>query len=400
MGRNGDGVREASETSYEITFTYRGHRCRERIKLKPSPANRRRVANHLGSILTAIEQGTFDYATTFPDSKRLHLFASYKADILKIEEYLDDWLEAKTKQLKHSTMLGYRKVVNNLLIPWFKGRALSSITRADIKKELAKLNGVSNKYLCNVQSVFRSALQDAVDDDLLESNPLHSWTYRNKEAPKKNSDVDPFTPEEQALILASMTGQIKNMFQFFFWTGLRPNELVALDWEDIDWVGGKAHIYKGITQGVKEAETPKTESGKRFVKLLPPAIAALENQKQHTFLNYKEIFQNPLFNERWKGDAPIRKTAWLPALKKAGVRYRRPYQTRHTYASMMLTANESIPWLAEQMGHSDWGMLRTIYAKYIKDAIPEAGNNAVEMFGEKAGIKAGITTPKHPKKMA
>jgi integrase len=66
----------------------------------------------------------------------------------------------------------------------------------------------------------------------------------------------------------------------------------------------------------------------------------------------------------------------------------------------MLTAGESIAWLAQQMGHSDWGMLRRIYAKYIKDSIPDAGNKAVEMFGENAGKKAGISTLTHPKKLA
>lgn len=399
MGRNGDGIREASETSYEITFTYRGERCRERVKLKPSPANRRRVANHLGAILDAIGKGTFDYAVTFPESKRAKKFAEYKGEVTKIETYLDEWITIKDKQLKKSTMINYTKVVNNLIIPQFKGQNLADIKRPDIRKWLASIEG-TNKYLSNIQSVLRSALQDAVNDELLETNPMYGWTYTNNEAPKPNNDVDPFTAAEQALILDQMDGQIKNMFQFFFWTGLRTSELVALDWQDIDWHHGTVHIYKGITQGVEEAETTKTKSGIRKVKLLKPALEALENQKQYTAFKGQEIFQNPLFNERWKGDAPIRKTAWMPALRRSEVKYRRPYQTRHTYASMMLTAGESIPWLAEQMGHSDWAMLRKTYAKYIKDSIPDAGEKAVEMFAGNAGIKSGITTPNHPKKQA
>ena len=58
---------------------------------------------------------------------------------------------------------------------------------------------------------------------------------------------------------------------------------------------------------------------------------------------------------------------------------------------MMLTAGESIAWLAQQMGHTDWDM-RRIYAKYIKDSIPDAGQKAVQMFGQNAGIKAGNST--------
>jgi integrase len=78
---------------------------------------------------------------------------------------------------------------------------------------------------------------------------------------------------------------------------------------------------------------------------------------------------------------------WLPALKKAGVRYRRPYQTRHTYASMMLTAGESPIWLANQMGHADTGMIFRIYGRLIPDAVPEAGGKAVEMFSTNAAEK-------------
>lgn len=399
MGRNGDGIREASESSYEIAFTYKGVRCRERIKIKPSTTNRRRVANHLAAIQDSISKGTFDYAVTFPDSTKSKLFAEYQGEVLKIEQYLDEWLTMKAKQCKSSTMVNYIKIVNNLIIPQFKGTPISDIKRPDIRKWLSGITG-TNKYLSNVQSVLRSALQDAVNDEILEINPMVGWTYTNKEAPKPNNDVDPFTAEEQALILAEMDGQVKNMFQFFFWTGLRTSELVALNWEDIDWLHGKVHIYKGITQGVKSAETTKTASGVRKVKLLKPALEALENQKQFTGFKNEEIFQNPILNERWKGDAPIRKTAWMPAVRRSKVKYRRPYQTRHTYASMMLTAGESIPWLAEQMGHSDWAMLRKIYAKFIKDSIPDAGEKAVEMFSKNAGIKAVINNPNSPKKLA
>lgn len=54
--------------------------------------------------------------------------------------------------------------------------------------------------------------------------------------------------------------------------------------------------------------------------------------------------------------------------------------TRHSYASRMLTAEESPMWVAEQMGHSDWGMIRRIYGKYIPGSHPEAGQKACAMF--------------------
>lgn len=79
-------------------------------------------------------------------------------------------------------------------------------------------------------------------------------------------------------------------------------------------------------------------------------------------------------------------------LKRAGVRYRRPYQTRHTFASMMLTAGESPIWIAAQMGHADTGMIYRKYGRWITDAAPQAGTKAVEMFAGKSCDKAAIAS--------
>jgi len=165
MGRSGSNITKASETSYQIAFTYKGVRCRERIKLKPSAINDKRVANHLGAILDAIDKDIFDYATTFPNSPRRLLFIERQGDALLVEKYLDDWLLAKTKQIKHSTLQGYTKIINNLIIPEFKGTVLSELKRPTIRKWLAEMK-CGNKRLTNIQSVLRTALQDAVDDEI------------------------------------------------------------------------------------------------------------------------------------------------------------------------------------------------------------------------------------------
>jgi integrase len=92
---------------------------------------------------------------------------------------------------------------------------------------------------------------------------------------------------------------------------------------------------------------------RREVELLQPALEALNAHKAHTLLKGAEVFQRPGTTERWPGDKAIPECFWSSALKRARVRYRNPYQTRHTYASMMLMAGENPLWLARQMGHKD-----------------------------------------------
>ncbi|HGM6436089.1 TPA: tyrosine-type recombinase/integrase [Pseudomonas aeruginosa] len=359
---------------------YRGVRCRERISLKPTATNLKRAEQHKAAVEHAIANGTFDYAVTFPGSPRAAKFAP-EASQETVAGFLTKWLAGKKQHVSSSTFEGYRKLVELRLVPALGPTLLVDLRRKTVRDWLNTLE-VSNKTLSNIQSCLRSALNDAVDnDELIDTNPLAGWTFSRKDQVKED-DVDPFSPEEQRAILTSLDGQAKNLVQFALWTGMRTSELVALDWGDIDWLKGEVYVTRTMTQAAAgEAEVTKTLSGKRRIKLLAPAMEALVAQKDHTFLAGNEVFQNPRTLERWKGDQPIRKTMWAHAVKKAGVRYRRPYQTRHTYASMMLSAGEHPMWVAGQLGHSDWTMIARVYGRWMPSADIGAGSRAEELWG-------------------
>lgn len=386
------GVEAFSATTIRITFSYFNERCREPLKLEPTTTNLKRAQQHRALILDAIAKGTFDYAATFPHSKRLQKLAAPERGTT-IEARYKVWIARQKKQLKASTLVGYDKISKQFL-PALGGKTLTELTRVDVRTWLETLD-VGNKRLANIQSVIRAMLTDAVEDGLLEINPLHDWTFRNRDVIKAADDVQPFTLEEQLAILNQLQGQGHNLIKFAFWTGLRTSELIGLEWGDIDWIRGSFHVRRAFTQAAAEPEVPKTHSSFREVKLLPPALEALVQQKQHTFLAGGAVFHDPATNARWAGDIPIRQRLWTSALRRAKVLYRRPYQTRHTYASMMLTAGESPMWVAQQMGHSDWGMIRRTYGKFIADAQPDAGMKATAMFAtqEKCGQQSGHDRP-------
>lgn len=379
MGGKRNGVRAASKSSIEISFMLNGVQCRERIPLEPSPANLKRAEKHKAAIELAIYNGTFDYAATFPGSKRAQRLGHQTGQI-PLGEYLSAWLERKQSQLKASTVDGYRKIITGVLTPQLGTVPLCILTRKQVKDMLSGMDA-SNKRLANVQSCLRSALGDAVDDELIEANPLAGWTYSVKGKPKAEDEIDPFTKEEQAAVLAAATGQYRNLLQFAFWTGLRTSEIVALEWGDIDWIRGEARISRGLTKAAKEAELPKTAAGIRDVKLLPMALEALQAQKQHTYIAGGAVFHDPRYGKPFDGDQAIRKSFWIPTIRKAKVRYRNPYQTRHTYASMMLSAGEHPMWVAKQMGHSSWVMIARVYGRYIPNDGDTSGSKAAALFG-------------------
>lgn len=163
------------------------------------------------------------------------------------------------------------------------------------------------------------------------SSPSKAKSRRKGDAKPKKDEIDPFSAEERTAIFEAAKGQERNFIQFAFWTGLRISELCALDWDDVDWVNKRIFVQRALTQHSKEPETPKTAAGERYVKLLPAALEALKAQKAFTFMEGNEIFRNPNTDKRWTGDMVIRQRMWKRVLLRVGVRYRYPYQMRHTY---------------------------------------------------------------------
>lgn len=384
MGINETGVKKISESSVEMRFTYKGERCFERIKCKPTAANIKIVSRQRTVILNAIDEGTFDYSVTFPNSTNAARFAVYKGVGLTVESYLTDWIEQKRVGLKVSTYNGYKKIIDHQIIPLFGSKALSDVTRQDIKRWCNSMT-TKVKTINNVISPLRVALQDAVDDSVIASNPMFNWHYKRIEKPTlKRDQIDPFSSVEIAAILAVLDGEARNVIQFAFETGLRTSEYIALEWADIDFINRTAYVYKARTEKADTPEPPKTAAGVRTVVLSDDAFAAIQRQKQFTFLADKEIFSNPRTGERWQGDQAIRKCIWKPALKKAGVRYRYPYQTRHTFASTRLMAATTlgeIMHISQSLGHKDWAFTARTYSRFISDNFKVSGASSIPQAG-------------------
>lgn len=96
-------------------------------------------------------------------------------------------------------------------------------------------------------------------------------------------------------------------------------------------------------------------------------MLALINQKPFTFIKNATVFEDPKTNKPWASADAIRKKAWVPILRKAGIRYRNPYQTRHTFATRHISQGANLFWLAGQMGHKGPEMLFRHYGRYLKE---------------------------------
>lgn len=356
----------AHETRIQIAFSYKGE-CRELLP----PCNITKSAINYAAGLRAeiqrkIADGTFRYSDYFPESPRAKLLDVRSRHVV-IGDLLDKQLRTYEKQvetgsLSPSTLDGYRKALNSERMSFWRDLKLDQATPSTLRQWIAELN-VTAKFARNLMTPLRSVFEDALNDELIDFNPFDriALTKLLKQTCEQSDyEVDPFSSEERDKIIKACRPDEWPTLLFWFNTGLRPGELQALRKDRI--IGTQAKIDENQVAG--KIKGPKTEAGIRMVDLNADALRATEAQKLICG-DSDRLWLNPRTNEPWTTDSQLRKTLWMPLIKRSGVRYRNPYQARHTYASALLTADENPWYVAQQLGHTDVTMVFKIYGKFI-----------------------------------
>ncbi|QWA09833.1 DUF3596 domain-containing protein [Sodalis ligni] len=365
-----------------ITFTYKGVLCREPFsRLEVNNKNIKYADRLLGEIQNKIEKGTFIYTDYFPKSPKLSLFGNVRRG-RAIIDYLTEYLKiCKTRNLSPSTLDGYKKCFTALSD--LHKLPVTDLTPAILKNWIMQRQ-TALKTIRNRLSFLRSALDEAVTDGLISINPVGLVTASRYQSERGEHEseyiVDPLNPDEvTALLQAAGNQQWENLFRFALHTGMRSSELCALRWTDIDFIGKTAYIISASVSGVVKGT--KTKAGKRKIELDEQALSALSSQKLFTFFRGEYVFEDPKTGEAWAGADAIRKKAWVPTLRKAGIRYRNPYQTRHTYATRHISRGANLFWLAGQMGHKGPEMLFRHYGSYLEEYDGNTGRQSSSQNG-------------------
>lgn len=370
--------RHKHSESLQVQFTWQGKNCRESIALPPTKANIAYAGNLVAEIRGAIARCKFNYAEYFPKSKRAKAAAKDAPSTVAIAltQFIADMeVAVERNQYSIATLDGYTKAVQHHLIPNFGDTHLDKLLPSNIVKWVKSLK-LTAKSVRNTLIPLNAVLADALNDGAIPFNPLDRIDLARllaKTGIDSDYEVDPFTPAEVVALIGAAKDQARNFIQFAFATGLRTSELIALQWPDVDWDGMRVRVHRAFVE--KREKTTKTRAGRRWVELDKSALAALERQRAWSQLQGGRIFTLPRTNTPIQHDQQIRKRIWAPAIKASKVRYRNPYQTRHTFASTHLSQGANPWWVAQQMGHKDLEMIFKRYGKWIPEAARAASNH-------------------------
>jgi integrase len=284
-------------------------------------------------------------------------------------EMAKEWVEIIKKEIKKSTLTDYRYSMNRYVLPRFGNVLIGEINYLDIRKFVSELT-CSPKRINNVLVPMRSVLKMAFLSGIIEKNPMD----RVKNVKVAKPDIHPLSMEEVKLVLEHVSPRFRNFFIVAFFTGMRFGEMAALKWKHIDFRQGNIKVRETLVMG--ETGRPKTKKSSRDIRMLPPVVEAIRDQMKVTMGKSEYVF----LNQYGKPVEPMATNfhVWKPALKKAGLEPRSLYQTRHTFATLMLDAGEHPGWVQKMMGHETMQMILEKYYIYIKNYERDEGSAFME----------------------
>lgn len=369
-----------------LDFSYRGVRCREQTALDDSPANRKTLQSLAQRIKREITQGTFDYRAQFPDSPRAARFdqgmagasatpppASGNNATVRFAEAAETWFQENTPLWAPSHIETIRGILDDRLLPAFGEQPIGSITRAELlefRSNTSKSNRrkgrdeLSPSRVNHIMDALRMVLADASERFEFMS------PFRNiKPLRVPKMDIEPFSLDEVNRLIGTVRADYRAYLTTRFFTGLRTGEINALEWHHIDLDNDLILVRQSIVKGV--VRQTKTHGSIRDVPMVPLVRQALLEQRKSHGESSQWVFPSPQGGTMNLVNFTNR--VWKPLLRHLGYRDRRPYQTRHTAATLMLAAGENPEWVARVLGHSSTEMLFRVYSRFVPNVTRNDG---------------------------
>lgn len=367
-----------------IDFNYQGVRCREQTLLTDTAKNRKQLEMLVQRMEAKMLLGDFDYAEFFPGSKNLQKLAkagalsrnSRASNVMAypdqetdqtplFPDFADLWLEENKIQWRASHLRNVESILESSLKPAFKNKPLTEITKANIlaaRNKLASRKGragniqMAPKTVNSHMAILRMILTEGAERYDF-ANP-----YRNiKPLRLKKVNIEPFSLDEVERITKYVRKDYQNYYQVRFYTGMRTGEVDGLKWEHVDFEKREILVRETLING--KAEYTKTDGSQREIPMFGPVYDALKAQHAATGKLSKFVFCNRLGEPLDHNN--VTKRVWYPLLQALNLKKRRPYQTRHTAATLLLASGENPEWVARLLGHSSTEMLFKVYSRFI-----------------------------------
>jgi integrase len=314
--------------------------------------------------------GTRRDAEVFERNKKSKLASNIhiaKKDRRTFSQVVTSFLEEREERARRrSTIASYKTVIDCHLMSTFGPREVGAIRRPDIADHFTAMRkeGATVQTVNKALRAMKAILFYALEAELVERNVLQR--FRPFEGGKQHVKRDAFTETEVRALLGAAHPVEMALIGLLCFAGLRPGELYALEWQNLDLEIGCARIVRSWDSQGKVFNPPKTKAGIRVVPLsawLITQLKAHRDRSDTTGLVFPTKLKRPM------NPANVRRDIWVPLKKRAGVRDLDLYSLRHTFASLGRTSGESAFNVARMMGHSRSSLVDLVYAHSMESGM-------------------------------
>ncbi|MCI7410417.1 tyrosine-type recombinase/integrase [Helicobacter bilis] len=276
---------------------------------------------------------------------------------LDIATYGREILEAHCEHRKENTYIRYLNVFKKYIVSRIGYLEIAEIKPKNAREIFSNFNDITATNKSLVLNLLKLIFTHAVIDGLVSANPFLHLKCSTQRVIKEDRNK-PFSMQEMKQILSKCDNALLQLYLFIaFFTGMRPNEILALNVKDIDLSLGNIYVNKSVSHN--KLCTTKTNAA-RYVEITTTLkqylTSVLKDKSGYIFLDSKKGFVNEksiAYN-------------FKKLLKKLDIQNNTLYSTRHTFASLMLQSGEDMHWVSKQLGHKDLSTTLQYYVKYIK----------------------------------
>ena len=319
-------------------------------------------------------------------------------------DWIDFWYQNFSKpKLRPTTQACYEGRIYTHIIPQIGQIPLCKLTQNELQQFYARLKkggrkkhvekfgeGLSDRMVRSCHTTCRTALEKAVTEGLIRTNPAVGC----KLPPKKAKEMQVLTPAEilRFLTQAKEEGYYE-IFLLELTTGMRRGEIIGLKWRDLDLATGELHIARQVirVKGETVVSQPKTKSSLRTVILAPDMVEILAELKQ--MVTGEWMFPSPVNDGQPRNPCALYHR-FQTILERANCKRVRFHDLRHTFATMAIENGMDIKTLSAMIGHVSAETTLNIYS-HITDAMQQQA--AVKIDREIGGTDAQMPEPTTPK---
>lgn len=308
-------------------------------------------------------------------------------------EWAELWYENHKDNIAPTTQENYLYTLR-ILNEAFARRNITDIKPYDIEIFLKKLrrDGRSDSCLTQCRGMMYQIMNKAEANDLIRKNPVRFAEKMRRTGPIRRKES--FTAEEVRLLMEHLPDdRIGWSIRLLLGTGMRTQELLALEPEHIEPDGSCIHIRQAINmvKGTATVGTPKSRDSYRDVPV-PENVREYAIKLRTTPCKYI-----------WEGKnagTPCNPSTFRNHFRNAlaaidGVRDLTPHSCRHTYVSQMQALGVDLATIQSIVGHADIDM--TQHYLHVQDSIRQ---EAIARFSGAFGAKPSPTPPKDPDETA